>query len=389
MPNENQEQDFLSVSDEEFLNGPMPQGNPPAEPAENTVENQTLVENPEPEVPENLPEAVETPEVPETVETPETTPNADPTPETPEGVQPPAPSGAEGGENPEGGEGNETPSQETPTEVDYKGFYESLIGAPIKANGREITLKSPEEALRLIQMGANYTKKMQVLQPSLRVVKMLENNKLLDEKKLSFLIDLDKGNPQAIQKFLQEKNFDPTTVDEEVANQYQPSNHQVGDAEWQFNQVLDDVESTETGPELLNEIHQQWDKESKQAVFQDPTILHTLNAQKAQGLYQQITQEMDRQAALGYLNGVPFLQAYRAVGEMLAQNGSLKPKMAPPPAQQAPIETRTVVPPKPAGNDDRARRAGPTRGTAPQMQTEVNLLELPDEEFLKQMQGRL
>lgn len=383
MPNENQEVDYLSVSDEDFLNGPTPPEPPAAPDVPNTVEQQTLVEAP------SAPEGEEggEPETPEQLE-PETPPAQ---PETPEGEQPPAPSGAEAGEAPEGGEGEENPPEnpETPAETDYKGFYESLINAPIKANGREITLKTPEEALRLIQMGANYTKKMQVLQPSLRVVKMLENNNLLDENKLSFLIDLDKGNPQAIQKYLQEKKFDPTTVDEEQANQYQPSNHQVGDAEWQFNQVLDDIESTETGPGLLNEISQQWDKESKQAVFQDPTILHTLNAQKSQGLYQQITQEMDRQAALGYLNGVPFLQAYRAVGEMLASNGSLKPKLAPPPAPPAPIETRTAAPAQQVGNSDRARRAGPTRGTAPQKPPEVNLLDLPDEEFLKQMQGRL
>lgn len=52
-------------------------------------------------------------------------------------------------------------------------------------------VNSVDEAIQLMQMGANYTRKMQELQPHRKTLLMLENNGLLDEGKLSFLIDSD------------------------------------------------------------------------------------------------------------------------------------------------------------------------------------------------------
>ena len=96
--------------------------------------------------------------------------------------------------------------------VDYKAAYEKIM-TPFKANGKLISLESPDEAVRLMQMGANYTKKLQALQPQLRMLRMLENNGLLDEQKLSYLIDLDKKNPSAITKLVKESGIDPIDID--------------------------------------------------------------------------------------------------------------------------------------------------------------------------------
>ena len=78
-------------------------------------------------------------------------------------------------------------SEGLPADFNYKEGYEKLM-APFKANGKMITPRSPEEAISLMQMGANYTRKMQELQPYRKVMLMLQNNGLMDEEKLSFLI---------------------------------------------------------------------------------------------------------------------------------------------------------------------------------------------------------
>lgn len=267
---------------------------------------------------------------------------------------------------------------------DKAAAYDKIM-APFKANGKEIQLQNPEEAIKLQQMGANYTKKMQALQPSLRIVRMLENNKLLDEEKLSFLIDLDKRNPQAIQKLIKDSQFDTNTVDEEEADKYVPGNHQVGDAELSFQTVLDDIESTPTGPELIATVAQQWDADSKQALYQNPQILQVINEQKAMGLYDQIHGEVERQRMLGNLDGVPYLQAYRAVGDMLKDQGKLGGSSPKP----EPVETRVKTPAKPASNDDRARAASTTKATPSGAKEEFNPLAQSDEEFLKTMEGRV
>lgn len=95
---------------------------------------------------------------------------------------------------------------------DYKAAYEQIT-APFKANGREMKVESPEEAVRLMQQGANYVKKMQALKPHLKMVRMLENNGLLDEGRLNFLIDVSRKDPGAIKKLLKDANIDPMDLD--------------------------------------------------------------------------------------------------------------------------------------------------------------------------------
>ena len=68
--------------------------------------------------------------------------------------------------------------------VDYEAFYKKVM-APFKANGKMITLRSPEEAIQLMQQGANFTKKMQAIAPHRKLLIMLENNGLLDESKIN------------------------------------------------------------------------------------------------------------------------------------------------------------------------------------------------------------
>src|SRR5690606_29540484 len=78
------------------------------------------------------------------------------------------------------------PPEETKS-VDYEAEYKRLL-TPFKANGREIQVKSVDDAIQLMQMGANYNKKMAALKPNLKLMKMLQNNNLLTEDKLSFFI---------------------------------------------------------------------------------------------------------------------------------------------------------------------------------------------------------
>lgn len=256
-----------------------------------------------------------------------------------------------------------------------------------KANGRDIELTSPEEALKLQQMGANYTKKMQALQPALRVVRMLENNKLLDETQLSYLIDLHQRKPEAIQKLLADSKFDPMSADADKAAGYVPGDHRVSDAEMNFEAVLDEIQSTTTGQELITEVAQQWDAGSKQALFRDPQLMVEINRQKANGLYARISDEVKRRQVLGELQGVPFLAAYNQVGQDLQAKGLLKPKQ--PETAKQPVETRVAAPAAKVVNNEQAKAASSTKVTPATAKTEVNFLDVPDDEFLKQMNGRV
>lgn len=281
------------------------------------------------------------------------------------------------------------PSEEK-AEVNYKAEYEKIM-APLKANGKVITLNNPDEVVKLMQMGANYTKKMQQLQPHLKLVKMLEKNGI-DEDKLSLLIDLDKNDTEAVKKFLKDKNIDPLDIDTSTESNYKAGNHKVSDNEITFQNTLSDINQSEHGSALIVEVHREWDDASKDEIFKTPAILEALAEHKSSGLYDKISQEVVKQRTLGNLSNMPFIHAYHVVGKAMKESGLLDQPEAP--KAEAKVEEKQVLdrqirPKKPVTNGDRAKAASPNRGGARDTKKDFNPLAMSDDEFLKQMQDRL
>lgn len=293
---------------------------------------------------------------------------------------------------------------ETPAAVvDHKDFFEKIT-APFKASGRQMQVKTSEEAIALMQRGADYTKKMQSLKPSLKLMKMLENNGLLDETKLSHFIDLDKKDPAAIAKFLKDKQIDPLDLDMSEETQYKPTNHAVSDDQMRFNEVLEDVQSTPFGKETVQIIDKQWDKVSQGRVFKEPKILELINTHRETGIYDQVISEVDRLKLLNVISeDAIFLDAYKTVADELHKHGRLlangvptnqkkqeaKPATLPVQVKPAettrqPIETRAAKPKPAAVNGEAAKAAGTTRTTPAKLAPDFNPLAMSDEEFEKQ-----
>lgn len=268
----------------------------------------------------------------------------------------------------------------------YKAFYQKVM-APFKANGKTIVLHSEEEAIQLMQMGANYTKKLQDIQPHRKVLLMLQNNDLLDEGKLSFLIDLEKRDPKAIQKLIKDSGIDPMDIDTDSDPDYQAGNHAVSDSEVQFRGVLEEIASSDTGKQTVQVIQQTWDQTSKEVLWSQPEILKVMHEQRESGVYERITSEIDRQKVLGKITPtMPFLEAYQLVGNQLygqpdtaaaGNNGSAEP------AQRRELDRRPAKPKLMVKDGDKAKAASTTRSTPRATRQIVNPLTMSDEEFLK------
>ncbi|QEM41175.1 tail length tape measure protein [Pseudomonas phage Zuri] len=283
--------------------------------------------------------------------------------------------------------------EQAETPPNYEELYKRLM-APLRANGKNIEIRSPEELIQLAQMGANYTRKMQELAPKRKYLQMLENNELLDEGQLSFLIDLKNKNPEAIKKLLKDSGLDPLDLDISTEPAYQQGNHRVSDAEVNFNETLRDLQGSEEGLKTLQAIHTTWDQASKEMLGQNPEILSIMHQQRELGVYDLITAEVDRQRALGQIpQSVSFLQAYKQVGDQLAQGGKLNAAVEKqqPPAQTPPVQvdTRVAAPKAPVVHSDKAAAASPTQAAPKKAQEIVNPLAMKDEDFLKYMNGRL
>lgn len=289
-------------------------------------------------------------------------------------------------------EAEDTPEGET---AQHKAFFDALM-KPFKANGIDMTLRTPEEWVSMAQKGANYTQKMQGLAPNLKLLRMLENHGILEESKLSFLIDLDKRDPAAIQKYLKDADIDPMSVDTDADSTYEGKSHAVSDQEHSFATTVADVaNSSLNGKALIREMNTGWDTQSKDAMYQNPGILQLLYEQKESGVYDSIMTEVKRRQALGQFTGVPVLAAYKTVGEELtnsgqlqntgATNGNTGATTSQDSAPKSEVKTRTRKR-KRVSDDKRVTAAAPSRsgGVKTKPKQDFNPLAMSDEEFEKQ-----
>lgn len=396
----------LEMSDEDFLKQ-LPAMSNAQDNAQDEAEDKQ-VENTEEEIPEdNLEEKDENKSEADENQNEENLENKEETKNEKDEVDPSL-SGSPEGEKPSGEETKkeEQPSDKTEakveekpedkTEVDHKAFYEQIM-KPFKANGKTIELRTPEEAIQLMQMGANYTRKMQDIQPHRKVLTMLQNNDLLNEDKLDYLISLDKKDPEAIKKLIKDAGIDPVDIDMSTDSNYLGGNHVVTDEHVKFQSTVQELGSTDTGRETLTLIDKNWDDTSKEFLWKNPEVMTSIHEQRESGVYQLIVDEVERQRTLGNIApNTPFMKAYTQVGDAMVEaakngsNGSEKPNGS---VEEKPepklIETRAATPKQVVKDGDKVSAASPTRSTPKTAKALVNPLEMKDDEFLKMMENRV
>ena len=207
--------------------------------------------------------------------------------------------------------------------INYQEVYDSIF-KPFKANGKEITPRSVEDVLSLMQMGANYTKKMQVIAPMKKQVESL-NKANISEEDLNFLIDIHKGDKEAIKKLLEKHKVDPLELDMEGIN-YVPNKNIVSDEDIEFSNTLDDI--SESIPKIQEILNKQWDSKSKKMLFENPRLLQGLHEEIQMGRFDQLQQQLELEKTLGRYKGKTDLEAYidlatKAAAQQQAQQEQL------------------------------------------------------------------
>jgi hypothetical protein len=288
-------------------------------------------------------------------------------------------------------EDGETKPATTTTEqpaVNFEAEYKRLL-APFKANGKDLAVGNVDEAIALMQMGANYNKKMAALKPNLRLMKMLDNAGLMSEDQISYLIDLGKKNPAAINKLVKDSGLDPMDLDAEKAGTYKPTTRTVDDREIELDTVLDELKDSSTYTRTLDVVSNKWDAASKQTIAGNPELLKVIDGHIASGIYDLISTEVERQRVFGRLKGIPDIEAYRTVGDdMNAKGGFNHLFQKEQPAKTAPASPVIVTPPaKPVDEklNDKRRAAGSTKpaATSAAPAKDFNPLAMSDEDFGK------
>lgn len=254
----------------------------------------------------------------------------------------------------------------------------AAIFKPFKANGKEITPKTVDDVISLMQMGANYTKKMQAMVPLKRTVETL-NKADIKEEDLNFLIDVHKGDKEAIKKLLEKHKVDPLELDMETTN-YVPKNNMISEEDIEYLSTLEDIQSSV--PKISEIISTKWDAESKQILLKDPKALIGLHQEIELGRFDEIQAQLEVDRTFGRYKGVSDFQAYIDIVNKKVATQVSKPAVTPTVSDA--VSTPTT---KPKTQHDKSK-AAPAKGTATSQGSAIttkDLINTSDEEFLKLM----
>ena len=273
------------------------------------------------------------------------------------------------------------PVDESPT-VDIEAEYRKLIGSPIKANGTELVIDSVDDAIKLIQMGANYYKKVEQLKPAQKVITMLEKAGMLDEQKLSFAIDLLNKDKGAIAKLVE--GMDTYELQDEQHKDSVPTNRSVSDEQLTLDNVIQEVSSTPTGHRTLEVLGTKWDVASRETVVSNPEVIRVLNQHMADGTFDTVSNEVEKQRMLGNIPaGLNNIQAYKFVGDQLyAGKGKVAPQGQQPNQQPANAGKPIHKPSKETVVQQRRAASNSARTPSQSLSNNMdNVFALSDEEF--------
>jgi hypothetical protein len=279
---------------------------------------------------------------------------------------------------------------EGPTEAEYAAIGKQLM-SEFKANGTTMKMKSVDDAIQLMQMGANYHKKMAGLKPSLKTLKLLENNGLLDPEKLNYIIDLAQKKPEAITQLLKDSKIDPMTIDLAGTEPYVSTTRTVSDTDILLDEVLDSISSSPAYSKTLTVLGEEWDAESRSAIAKNPTVIQAINTHMENGIYDQVAAAIAYERSLGKLVGLGDYEAYQKVGAYMHENNLFVHGANATPTNGAQNQTKPSAPNK-ADSDEQERlrlerknAASPSRQqkTPVQDTNNYNPLEMSDEDFIK------
>ena len=236
---------------------------------------------------------------------------------------------------PEGEDVKET----LPKDVDYEAVYKDIF-KPFKANGKDITPRTVEDVVQLMQMGANYTKKMQLMAPLKKAAESLSRADIKEDD-LNFLIDVHKGDKEAIKKLLTKHNVDPMELDLDSTN-YVPKNNIVSDEDVEYSNILDDIR--DSLPKIQEIMTNTWDTRSKEALLKDPNLMRALHEEIAMGRFDNVQAQLEIEKTFGRYKGKSDVEAYIDLVTKLAakEQSNHQPDGTNKPTPKADVPTKPI-----------------------------------------------
>lgn len=218
---------------------------------------------------------------------------------------------------------NNTQTTEEPVANNEDSTPESVATTPdtlykIKANGKEFEM-TLDELKQTASKGMDYLKKTTALKPYRTMIAAMEENKVSPED-INLLIDLKKGNKEAIAKLIKENEVDVYDLPE--ANDYKPQEYRQSETALEMKEVLSTI-SKDAEFSRTSEIYDAFDEQTKAFLNEDPSRIVGLHNDVKTGVFDKVLPLAEKKAMIDGYNA-PFLQYYLQAGQEIL-NANNKP----------------------------------------------------------------
>lgn len=205
-------------------------------------------------------------------------------------------------------EETETPKEQQNINLPEAGTYR------IKANGKEYDM-TLDELIKLAPKAMDYVKKTTQIKPYRTMISSMEEHGISKDD-INTLIDIKKGNKEAIAKLIKDSQVDVYDLPE--AEAYKPTQYTKNEKSFEFDEVVKELSADR---ELFNrtaDVYKNMDRETQTLLYENPDFLRGLQEDIKSGLFDEIYPHVEKSMAID--SSTPFFRHYLAAGTAVVEN---------------------------------------------------------------------
>lgn len=164
-----------------------------------------------------------------------------------------------------------------------------------KANGQEYSFSDEEivdQFPRIFGQAMDYTKKMQTIKPWRKTIDAIEQAELGHED-INLMIDVLKGDKDAVSEVLSRTGIDALDLNTEEAN-YVPKDYGRDESTLAIKDVVETISQDKEFVVTENILSKQWDEDSWNEMSKDPQLIGLLHEDVKSGMYDNISPIMNK-----------------------------------------------------------------------------------------------
>lgn len=205
--------------------------------------------------------------------------------------------------------------------------FHEIITTPYKIKGKNVSIDNIEEARNLISKGLAFEQNQKKLKNYLPIMKALSENGVSDPNSIARLIDIQKGDKEAIKDLIKEHDIDifdeEFSDDEGVVGNYSPKTQIRSADSIAINDKIGEYDDQPIQKELVNILNNDF-KDDLIVFANEPEFIDGLAEQVVNGTFDKVMNKMRSMSRVGkFPSGLTTMQKYNSIYAQMVDDNDL------------------------------------------------------------------